>query len=90
VTTTEIIFLLCLIIICGIVVILIIKWSFTAKENRELKQENRRNDGRIKDLSSLLKSEEEISKAHFDKTIQLSLEKAELQSRVDKFNISQE
>lgn len=89
-TTTEIIFLLCLIIICGVVIILIVKWAFTAKENRELKQENKRDNGRIKELSSLLKSEEEISKAHFDKTIQLSLEKAELQSRVDKFNISQE
>jgi len=90
VTTTEIIFLLCLIIVCGVVIILIIKGIFTTKENKELKQENRRNSGRIKELTSLLKSEEEISKAHFDKTVQLSLEKAELQSRIDKFNISQE
>lgn len=89
-TTAEIIFLLCLIVLCGIVAFLIIRWIFTAKENKELKQENRRNSGRIRELSSLLKSEEEISKAHFDKTVQLSLEKAELQSRVDKFDISQE
>ncbi len=89
-TTTEIIFLLCLIIICGVVIILIVKWSFTAKENKELEQENRRNSGYIKELSSLLKSEEEISKTHFNKTVQLSLEKAELQSQLEKFNISQE
>ncbi len=89
-TTAEIILLTCLIAICGLVLFLIIKWIFTIKENQNLKQENKQNSGRIRELSSLLKSEEEISKAHFDKTIQLSLEKAELQSRVEKFDISQE
>lgn len=89
-TTTEIIFLSCLVAICGLVIFLIIRWNFCDKENQELKQKNKQDNKRIEELSVLLKTEQEVSKVHFDKTVQLSLEKAELQSRVDKFNISQE
>jgi len=90
VTTAEIILLTCLIAICGLVLFLIIKWIFTIKENQNLKQENKQKDERIDTLDSLWKITDKASKEHYDKAVQLSLEKMELQSQIDKLNISQE
>lgn len=89
-TTAEIILLTCLIAICGLVLFLIIKWIFTIKENQNLKQENKQKDERIDTLDSLWKITDKASKEHYDKAVQLSLEKMELQSQIDKLNISQE
>ena len=89
-TTAEIILLTCLIAICGLVLFLIIKWIFTIKENQNLKQENKQKDERIETLDSLWKITDKTSKEHYDKAVQLSLEKMELQSQIDKLNISQE